>query len=46
LACDELEKSAKDLVVSTEFWLALRDATTKMQLQEHAARYEQRPKRS
>jgi hypothetical protein len=40
LACDALEESAKDRVVSTEFWMALHDAATKMQLQENATRYE------
>jgi hypothetical protein len=42
LACDELEGSAKDRAVSGEFWLALRDAAKKMQLYEHAARFEKR----
>lgn len=42
LACDALEEFAKGRVVSTEFWLALRDAATKMQLREHATRYEER----
>ena len=44
LACDALEESAKDRIVGTEFWLALRDAATKMQLPEHATRYEDRAK--
>lgn len=42
LACDALEDSAKDRAVSGEFWLALRDAAEKMQLDEHAARFEKR----
>lgn len=42
LACDALEESAKDRAVSPEFWLALRDAATKMQLREHTSRYEER----
>lgn len=41
-ACDALEDSAKDRAVSGEFWLALRDAAEKMQLDEHAARFEKR----
>ena len=40
LACDALEESASDRAVSREFWFALRDAATKMQLRENAARYE------
>ena len=39
LACDALEESAKDREVSSDFWLALRDAASKMQLEENAARY-------
>ena len=42
LACDALEESAKDRVVSTEFWMVLRDAAIIMQLQENAARFEKR----
>ena len=42
LACDALEESASDRAVSREFWHALRDAATKMQLGENAARYERR----
>jgi len=42
LACDALEESASGRAVSREFWLALRDAATKMQLGENAARYERR----
>jgi hypothetical protein len=45
LACDCLEESATDRVVSAEFWLALRDAATKMQLREHATRYKERAER-
>ena len=40
LACDALEESAKDRIVSSEFWLALRDAAQKMGLEENASRYE------
>ena len=40
LACDALEESAKDRAVSSEFWLALRDAAQKMRLDENSARYE------
>ena len=42
LACDALEESAKDRDVSSEFWLALRDAASKMHLEENAARYRNR----
>ncbi len=42
LACDALEESAGDRAVSREFWLALRDAATEMQLGGNAARYERR----
>jgi hypothetical protein len=42
LACDALEESATDRAVSREFWLALRDAATKMELGENATRYERR----
>lgn len=42
LACDALEESAKDRNVSSEFWLALCDAASKMHLQESAARYRNR----
>jgi hypothetical protein len=38
LACDALEESAGDRFVSAEFWMALRDAATKMQLQDHPIR--------
>jgi hypothetical protein len=39
LACYELEESAKGRPVSSEFWLALRDAAKKMRLDDHVARY-------
>jgi len=42
LACDMLEAYAENNLVSEEFWLALRDAAAKMQLSEHARRYERR----
>jgi hypothetical protein len=43
LACDMLEAHAEDHhPVSREFWLALRDASVKMQLLDRAARYESR----
>ena len=32
LACDALEQSAEDRAVSSEFWLALRHAASKMRL--------------
>ena len=40
LACDTLESYAKDHPVRREFWLALRDAATKMKLPDWADRYE------
>jgi hypothetical protein len=40
LACDALETYAKTQAVSREFWLALRDAATKMKLQDREQRYE------
>ena len=40
LACDALEESAKDRPVSSDFWLALRDAAQKMGLDGNATRYE------
>lgn len=40
LACDVLEESATDRAVSSEFWLALHDAASKMHLEENAARYQ------
>jgi hypothetical protein len=46
LACDALEEFATDRAVSPEFWFALRDAATKMQLRKDASRYEERAGRS
>jgi hypothetical protein len=43
-ACDALEESAKDRAVSSDFWLALRDAAQKMRLGENSARYEKLPR--
>jgi hypothetical protein len=40
LACDMLEAYAEDHCVSRDFWLALRDAATKMHLSDRASRYE------
>ena len=40
LACYALEESAKDRAVSSDFWLALRDAAQKMRLGDSSARYE------
>jgi hypothetical protein len=40
LACDLLEAYAEDHPVSREFWLALRDASVKMELHDRAARYD------
>ena len=40
LACDMLEAYAEDHLVDKEFWLALRDAATKMRLLDRASRYE------
>jgi hypothetical protein len=40
LACDMLEQYAEDHLVSREFWLALRDASVRMQLGDRAARYD------
>jgi len=42
LACDALEDSAKDRTASRDFWLALRDAASKMHLEKNAARYQDR----
>ncbi len=42
LACDMLEAYAEEHPVTREFWLALRDAATKMELSEHVQRYEGR----
>ncbi len=40
LACDALENAAGDCSARRDFWLALRDAATKMHLEEAAARYQ------
>lgn len=40
LACDMLEAYAKDQKVTKEFWLALRDAATRMELHDRARRYQ------
>jgi hypothetical protein len=40
LACDALEESTRDRAASREFWIALRDAATKIQPGENAVRYE------
>jgi ABC-type uncharacterized transport system substrate-binding protein len=45
LACDTLEEAAKDRAVSSEFWLALCDAAKKMQLDDHATRYQKLAKK-
>jgi hypothetical protein len=42
LACDMLEAYAEDHFVSSDFWLALHDAATKMELSDRANRYERR----
>jgi hypothetical protein len=42
LACDMLEAYAEEYPVTREFWIALRDAATKMELSEHVQRYEAR----
>ena len=42
LACEVLEQAAKDRTVGSEFWLALRDAAKKMQLDDYVTRYERR----
>jgi hypothetical protein len=39
LACDMLETYAEVHPVSKEFWIALRDAATRMQLLDRAKRY-------
>jgi hypothetical protein len=39
MACYMLEAYAEDHLVSREFWVALRDAATKMQLSDRASRY-------
>ena len=40
LACDALEESAKDRAASSDFWFTLRDAASKMHLEENASRTE------
>ena len=40
LACDMLESYAESHRVAKEFWVALRDAATKMELYDRARRYE------
>jgi hypothetical protein len=42
LACDMLEAYAMDHEASREFWFALRDAATKMDLSDRSSRYEKR----
>ena len=42
LACDALEEAATGRAVSSQFWLALRDAAKKMQLDDYVTRYERR----
>ena len=42
LACDMLEVYAEEHPVSREFWLALRDAASKMKLQDRAIQYADR----
>jgi hypothetical protein len=42
LACDMLEDYAEVHTVSNDLWLALRDATTEMELPDRAMRYERR----
>ena len=42
LAWDMLEAYAEDHFVRRDFWLALRDAATKMELSDRANRYERR----
>jgi uncharacterized protein YjcR len=44
LACDMLEHYGKHNLVSAEFWLALRDAATKMQLADRASQYDKNSK--
>jgi hypothetical protein len=44
LACDMLEHYGEHNVVSAEFWLALRDAATNMQLADRAGQYEKHAK--
>jgi hypothetical protein len=40
LACDMLESYGEEHTVTREFWIALRDAATKMKLPLHVERYE------
>jgi len=40
LACDMLESYAESHSVAKEFWVALRDAATKMELHDRAFRYD------
>jgi hypothetical protein len=40
LACDMLETYAETHPVTRDFWLALRDAATKMELSERARKFE------
>jgi hypothetical protein len=40
LACDALEAYADSHPVKKQFWLSLRDAAMKMQLPDHASRYQ------
>ena len=42
LACDALESYANENPVPVAFWIALRDAATKMNLPDNAARFEKR----
>jgi hypothetical protein len=44
LACDMLEHYGEHNLVSAEFWLALHDAATKMQLADRASQYEKNAK--
>ena len=44
LACDMLEHYGENNPVSAEFWLALHDAATKMQLADRASQYEKNAK--
>jgi hypothetical protein len=46
LACDMLAFYGQDQPVSKEFWLALRDASLKMEQQNQASRYEEKSESS
>lgn len=46
LACDVLENLAEGLGVDPAYWVALRDAATKMSLSERASQYEARAARA